>query len=280
MISGVPGWLGWSSTSDRAHAAAEIAVAHGATGVVVHRGDTHSVVRVNGGDPGLADALVPYCDVSLYRTATRHVLRHLRTWPDGAPTPGVTMLFSVHRRPGMSADAFHEWWERSHAPIALRHHVGMWDYSQVSVVETVVGEPWDGFAVTLWPTLDDLMHRFSSGPEGTEALRSDAAQFTDPTTLHRHLMDELVVVDEPWPVVGEVPVGLARSAELPDGGTVPEVALPDGLSLEVRLTSEGRRRLDSLWRRVVGAGDVADLSGQFDAWWNRVGFPAQPSSSS
>lgn len=268
----------------RAQAAAEAAAQGGASAIVVHGSETQAVVRVSGDDERLVEIMGEHGDLAVYRTATRHVLRHVRTWPLGQPSPGVTMLFTIHRRHGMEADAFHAWWERSHAPIALRHHVGMWDYAQVSVVETLRGDPWDGFAVTQWPTLDDLMHRFSSGPDGTEALRHDAAQFTEPATLRRHLLDERVLLETPWPVMGEQPAGLARSVELAEGTVVPPVDLPDGMSLEVRLTAEGRRRLDALWRLVVAAGTVGDVSADFDAWWSdlgrRLAGGVQPSSNS
>lgn len=270
MINGDAGWLGWCSTAHGARDAADGAVQSGATGVMVHRGEAQSVVRILGDAESLEHQLRAHCDVALYRTGTRHVLRHVRTWPLGAVTPGVTMLFSIHRRPGMDVSEFHRWWEESHAPIALRHHVGMWDYAQVSVVETLYGEPMDGFAVTQWPTLDDLLHRFSSGPEGTDALRHDAAQFTDPTTLRRFLLDETVLLDASWPLEGDLPVGLAHSVELPDETWVIPDELPPGVSAEVRLASDGRPRLDVLWRTVVPAGDSARAATQFETWWRQI----------
>jgi hypothetical protein len=273
MVNGVAGWLGWCSTHDKALAASSAAVAHGAEGVVLHRGESTSVIRVTGGDDGLRDSLATHCDVGLHRTATRHVLRHVRTWPLDTASPGVTMLFSINRRPGMDVDDFHDWWERSHAPIALRHHVGMWDYAQVSVVDTVHGDPWDGFAVTQWPTLDDLMHRFSSGPEGTEALRHDAAQFTDATTLQRALMDEIVVLEPEWPTDGDVPIGVARSVEVPLGTDVAGEGLLDGVSVEVRLDSRGLPRLDVLWRSVIPAAEVTLVPSRFDRLWSTLTAP-------
>lgn len=271
MVNGAAGWLGWCSSSERAQAAAALAVAHGAESVVMHRGETQTVVRVIDGDDRLADLLRAQCDMALYRTATRHVLRHVCTWPLDTPSPGVTMLFCMHRRPGMDIADFHDWWEKSHAPIALQHHVGMWDYAQVSVLETVHGDPWDGFAVTQWPTLDDLMHRFSSGPEGTEALRRDAAQFTDPDTLRRHLLDELIHLDRSWPTEGEIPVGIARSMDLLDGFDIGIVETPEGVSVEQRPTPDGRRRLDVLWRTVVPAAESPDVPAAFDAVCRSLG---------
>jgi hypothetical protein len=270
MINGDPGWLGWCSTAALADAAARAIAEQGADSVIVHRGESHAVVRVLGRGDHLEALVKSRCDLACYRTATRQVLRHVPTWPAGSVTPGVTMLFSIHRRPGMEPDAFHEWWENSHAPVALRHHVGMWDYAQVSVVETLHGEPLDGFAVTQWPTLDDLMHRFSSGPDGTEALRSDAAQFTDPNTLRRYVLDELEVVPAPWPTHGQLPVGMARSTALDGGPMTPVEPLPDGVSLEVRSTAEGHVRFDVLWRTTVTADEVSTLSRRFDALWHHV----------
>lgn len=280
MIHGDAGWLGWCSTIDRARAAAEAALEEDAVEATVHGGEAQGVVRVTGSDASLVVALREYCDVALYRTATRRVLRHARTWSLGQVTPGVTMLFTIHRRPQMTPDAFHQWWEQSHAPIALRHHVGMWDYAQVSVIDTLHGDPWDGFAVTQWPTLDDLMHRFSSGPDGTEALRNDAAQFTDPSTLQRHLMDESVIAEPANASWGEQPVGLARSIDVDEATPVHPGDLPDGMTLEIRSTADGRPRRDVLWRTVAAAATLDAVGARFDEWCRRLGYEPQPSSSS
>ena len=73
-----------------------------------------------------------------------------------------------------------------------------------------------------------------------QALRHDAAQFTDPTTLTRHLLDERVLVEAPWPADGPLPVGLARSFVGEFGGDVASDVLPPGVSVERRRTDDGR----------------------------------------
>ena len=68
-------------------------------------------------------------------TRSRRLRRHRVRWEPGGPTPGVSMVFDVYRRPGMSGADFHRHWRDSHGPVALAHHLGMWDYDQVSVAD-------------------------------------------------------------------------------------------------------------------------------------------------
>jgi hypothetical protein len=89
----------------------------------------------------------------------------------------------------------------------------MWDYTQVSVTETLRGDEVDGVAVTEWPLPEELAERFTDGPAGSMVIRADAESFTDLTVLERHLMDERVLVDLPWPAGEPVVITDARHVE-------------------------------------------------------------------
>jgi hypothetical protein len=55
----------------------------------------------------------------------------------------------------------------------------MWDYTQCSVVATLSGTPYDGFALCGFASEEDLRERFFDGPEGQAAIRADVATFAD-----------------------------------------------------------------------------------------------------
>jgi hypothetical protein len=61
-----------------------------------------------------------------------------RDWPDGTQTPGVGMLTLLHRRRGLSDEAFLRRWHDGHSPLALEVHP-LWSYVR-NVVETRVLE--------------------------------------------------------------------------------------------------------------------------------------------
>jgi hypothetical protein len=77
-----------------------------------------------------------------YRVERRHVKRYPRGWPDGTRTPGIVMVSPVVRAAGLSHEQFDTHWRERHAPLALRHHVGTWDYRQSRVCEVLTpGSP-------------------------------------------------------------------------------------------------------------------------------------------
>ena len=67
-------------------------------------------------------------------------MRHQRRfWPDGEPTPGVTAAYGMLRKPDLTHEQADAHWRDTHAPLALRHHPGMWHYHQVSIDEVLDG---------------------------------------------------------------------------------------------------------------------------------------------
>lgn len=197
--NGEPGAAALCSNEAAARAAAEAASACRPTGLTLHTtpDGSFAAVLATGGADALATAMAPHADVALHRTATRRLLRHRRTWDLGAATPGVTQLYLTRRREGLGADDYHRYWEREHGPRALAHHLGMWDYAQVSVVATLHGDAVDGLAVTQWPTVEDLEQRFTDGPVGDAVIRQDAGRFTLLAALPRYRTTERVLVDAP-----------------------------------------------------------------------------------
>ncbi|MDH4146098.1 MAG: EthD family reductase, partial [Acidimicrobiia bacterium] len=182
------GVLALCSDAEAAAAAAERVLASGqATGVVLnqavagHTGPFVGMVRAVGDADLLAPLVADAADTGLYRAQFRRVRDMARDWPDGATTPGITATFAMVRRADLTHDAADGHWRDTHAPLALKHHVGMWGYTQCSIVEALTGSSaaYDGVALCQFATLEDFKERFFDGPEGVEAIRADVAKFSD-----------------------------------------------------------------------------------------------------
>ena len=145
------------------------------------------------------DALLAAADVGAY-VVCRRVMKPRRSTAGAAPRPaaatlpGVIALYPMVRHPTLTHAAADRYWRDRHAPLALRHHVGMSHYTQLSVVHRIHGPEWDGFALCGFDSLDDLRERFFDGPEGRVAIREDVARFADPASSPRRL----IVVEETY----------------------------------------------------------------------------------
>lgn len=161
-----------------------------------------ALVRATGDAGVIVDAsrAVPHAEVSEIRS--RRLRRHRARWGAGVPTPGVSMVFDVARNADLSVEDFHRHWRDVHGPKALAHHLGMWDYDQLSVVDG--GDiALDGIAVVAFPTPDDASRRFFDTHEGAEIIRADAAFFTDSATLGRRFTTEWIFKDDPDPAASD-----------------------------------------------------------------------------
>jgi hypothetical protein len=214
--NGRPGAAALCSSPEQADAVAASVAAERPESLVVHHGMESglSLVRATGDVDALLAAMDRGADVALYETASRQLLRHRRTWDLNTPSPGLSSIYITRARAGMSADDYHRYWEREHGPRALDHHMGMWDYNQVSVLRTVRGDVVQGIAVVQWPRREELAERFTDGSIGTSIIRHDAAQFTDLGVLTSQPMHEQIVVDLPLPASGTVVITDARHLDI------------------------------------------------------------------
>jgi uncharacterized protein (TIGR02118 family) len=147
-----------------------------------------------------AAALLAAADVGAFVVCRRVVKARATATPASAAgetrtaLPGVIALYPMVRHPSLSHVEADRYWRDRHAPLALRHHVGMSHYTQLSVVHRLHGPDWDGFALCGFDSLEDLRDRFFDGPAGRVAIREDVARFADPTRSPRRL----IVVEESY----------------------------------------------------------------------------------
>jgi uncharacterized protein (TIGR02118 family) len=143
----------------------------------------HALVELVGEDRArpAVDALADLGPPHVYSVDSRRVKAYPRTWPDATRTPGVEMISAVRRTPAIDAAAFDAHWRDRHAPLALRHHPGMWEYRQLVVRAThTPGSPdFDGLAVIGFPTQGDLRDRLYDSSAGQAIIEEDVARFID-----------------------------------------------------------------------------------------------------
>jgi uncharacterized protein (TIGR02118 family) len=80
-------------------------------------------------------------------------------------------------------------WAETHAPLALKHHVGMWRYVRNVFDEALTpGAPnWDGVAELHFRSSHDLINRFYDSDEGRAVIAADIAKFSGGgRALHTH----------------------------------------------------------------------------------------------
>jgi uncharacterized protein (TIGR02118 family) len=102
------------------------------------------------------------------------------------PKPGprdtaVVMVSLMRRRPGTTHGMFTAHWIDRHGPLALRRHVGLADYHQLVVTETLTpaAPEIDGVALLGFATRDDFEARFFDSDEGRAEIMADVARFMD-----------------------------------------------------------------------------------------------------
>ena len=105
----------------------------------------------------------------------------------------VKLTFCLHRLPGLSREAFQEYWIDKHAPLVAKHrealrirryvqlHSTTADLNEAVRASRGAPEMYDGVAQLWWDDLDDVVTAMSS-PEGQaagSALLEDERKFID-----------------------------------------------------------------------------------------------------
>ncbi|KAB7739624.1 EthD family reductase [Parvibaculum sedimenti] len=108
----------------------------------------------------------------------------------------IKLTFCLTRKPGMSREAFQDYWFNNHAPLVAKHraalkirryvqlHTG--DFAMTDAIRAArsvsieaVPAIYDGVAQLWWDNLDDLMTDTPEAREAGRALLEDEAKFID-----------------------------------------------------------------------------------------------------
>jgi uncharacterized protein (TIGR02118 family) len=116
-----------------------------------------------------------------------------RTWPDGEYAPGVKLVSFIQRKDELTHEQFARHWTEQHAPLARRHHVGLWNYTQnvIRRAYTPGGGTFDGIAELHFRTRDDFADRFFDSDEGRTVIVEDVERFMARPRPETALMREL-----------------------------------------------------------------------------------------
>jgi hypothetical protein len=125
------------------------------------------------------DALADTADVGLYAVTLRRMRHQRRFWPPDTVTPGVTAAYVMVRRPDLGHRTADAHWRNVHAPLALRHHPGMWHYHQISVDRVLAGASIDGVALCAFASAQEMSERFFGDDEDRAVITTDVARFSD-----------------------------------------------------------------------------------------------------
>ena len=124
-------------------------------------------------------ALDAVADIGMYEVTVRRMRHQRRSWPPDTVTPGVTATFAMVRRPDLDHGAADRHWRDVHAPLALRHHPGMWHYHQVSVDDVLDGPAYDGIALCAFASEQEMAERFFGDDDDRAVISADVARFAD-----------------------------------------------------------------------------------------------------
>lgn len=132
-------------------------------------------------DPQASDFPVALAG-ELHTYAVAEKVEKERDWTAtaGGVSPGVKSIYLAGRRKDQTHEEFSAHWGGTHAPLAVKHHIGMWRYVRNTVSRAVTpGSPdWDGFAELHFFTSQDLRERFYDSDEGRAVIAADIAKFS------------------------------------------------------------------------------------------------------
>ncbi len=171
----------WAAACSSVSRAETLNQSLGGTVYADHRADTSKLpfaALVTGVTDNL-DLLKDAADVGLYIVCARTIK---------AGSAKIYGLSPMLAHPQLNHKQADDHWRDTHAPLALTHHAYMTHYVQLSVVHTLSGRPFDGFALCGFATLEDLRERFFSEPDSREVILADINTFADTQRSPRRLL--------------------------------------------------------------------------------------------
>ena len=131
--------------------------------------------------------------VDIWRVDPHRVIAAERVAGDVTAAPGVKMISFMRRAEALSHEQFVRHWTENHAPLARRHHIGLWNYTQYVVRRALTpgGEGIDGVAELHFRTRADFENKFFDSDEGRAVILADVKRFMMPPSQETALMHEL-----------------------------------------------------------------------------------------
>ncbi|MAG33674.1 MAG: hypothetical protein CL908_22580 [Deltaproteobacteria bacterium] len=118
-----------------------------------------------------------------------------RDWPDGARSPGVTLVAAFPKARDIDAATFFSEWQERHTPLSLSMHpLTRYVRNSVARVLTPDAPPYWGLVEERVANLQDLTdpERFFGSLENQERASEHLQRFTDLDAMHTALMSEYI----------------------------------------------------------------------------------------
>jgi uncharacterized protein (TIGR02118 family) len=111
-----------------------------------------------------------------------------------APDDGLKLITFNTRKPGLSVQAFQDYWENQHGQLVLRNFAALGRYVQnhalLSDYDSGAEPHFDG-VLEAWLTSLDAFHAMAGTP-ASDAMRADEANFIDPVRFRFMLVREKI----------------------------------------------------------------------------------------
>jgi hypothetical protein len=121
--------------------------------------------------------LIEQADVGVFLVHRRIIKQHI---PDNSVEQNASLsLHTLVAHPALGHRKSDDYWRDNHAPLALRVHVAMIYYHQLSILHCFKGPAWDGFALLGFASLDDLQNNYFSSQTGKAEIFRDIEAFAD-----------------------------------------------------------------------------------------------------
>lgn len=190
------------ATGNDLDAATEVAAALGGVSYTADPNEERklpfrAMVRAMTSDPAMMSAAA---GTGMYLVFSRTIRARPEAVVAGQASTGVTAVFPLVRHPDLTHEQTDAHWRDIHAPLALAHHPGMWDYTQISVVRTLDGPEYDGFALCAFASVQDMKERFFADDEGRAIIYADVSGFADGKKSPRRVVSTETIYGERPPV--------------------------------------------------------------------------------
>jgi hypothetical protein len=139
------------------------------------------------------------CRCEIYTVREQVQRNYERTWGTCEASPGVKLIATVSRKPGLTLAAFKSHWSGVHADIALANPVRMWRYVQNVVIARSDGASpdVDGIVEMHYRDPEALKTRMQVAPVETMRGIEDAQAFMNLANAESIISVETILKDEP-----------------------------------------------------------------------------------
>jgi hypothetical protein len=147
----------------------------------------------------IEQALSPLTDKLWAYLVTESVPMHYpdRTWPDGAKSPGVTLLTAFPKPDRLTDEQFYGHWHGSHTPLSFEIHP-LWRYIRNAVARplTAGAPPYKGIVEERFRVIEDVLDMdrlFRGKAANMRRGMKDVDQFLERDRILSTLMNEYIV---------------------------------------------------------------------------------------